>query len=186
MCSGCKAMSALRIQPLLSALPAGVLSFALPKESSQRKGNPWLGSPSGFLPLLGRPGDSHELAFGSDNANRLLPARLRCSAPLKGAKKAVRYGQPEKTAKFEISNWVAAAFGFSTPRGKRRATQGLAEQGRGLSEGRSPEFRSPRQDRVAQGTGRSPAPTPGRLFFANFLLATQKKVRSRVRRENQP
>ena len=31
--------------------------------------------------------------------------------------------------------------------------------------------------RVAQGTGRSPAPTQGRLFFAYFLLAKQKKVR---------
>lgn len=31
-------------QPLCSALPAGVLSFASPKESSQRKGDPWVGA----------------------------------------------------------------------------------------------------------------------------------------------
>ena len=34
----------------------------------------------------------------------------------------------------------------------------------------------PRQRRVAQGTLRSRALTPGRLFFAHFLLAKQKKV----------
>ena len=31
-------------RPLRSALPAGVLSFASPKESSQRKGDPWVGA----------------------------------------------------------------------------------------------------------------------------------------------
>ena len=39
--------------------------------------------------------------------------------------------------------------------------------------------------RVAQGTRQSRAPTQGRLFFAYFLLATQKKVMPRVRRGNQ-
>ena len=41
---------------------------------------------------------------------------------------------------------------LSGPHVERRATQALAEKGRGLSEGRSPEFRSPRQRRVAQGS----------------------------------
>ena len=71
--------------------------------------------------------------------------------------------------------------------GRRRATQGLAEKGRGLSEARRAEFRSPRQGRVAQGTGRSPAPTRGRLLLC--LLSSwrsKKKVMSRVRRETPP
>ena len=41
---------------------------------------------------------------------------------------------------------------LSGPHVERRATQAMAEKGRGLSEGRSPEFRSPRQRRVAQGS----------------------------------
>ena len=65
---------------------------------------------------------------------------------------------------------------FSGPLGRCRATEKLADKGRGLFEGRRPEFRSPRQFRVAQGTGQSPAPYGGRLFFGDFLLAKQKKV----------
>jgi len=59
----------------------------------------------------------------------------------------------------------SARIGLPGPLERRRATQALAEKGRGLSEGRSPEFRSPRQHRVAQGTGRSPAPTQGWPFL---------------------
>jgi len=72
---------------------------------------------------------------------------------------------------------------FSGPLGRCRATQGLAEKRRALSEPRSGELRSPRQGRVAQGTGRSPAPTRGRLLL--WLLSSwrnKKKVRPRVRR----
>ena len=47
----------------------------------------------------------------------------------------------------------------------RRATQVLAEKGRGLFDGRSPEFRSPRQYRVAQGTRRSRAHNLGSPFL---------------------
>ena len=54
---------------------------------------------------------------------------------------------------------------FSWPLGRCRATQALADKGRGLSEGRSPEFRSPRLRRVAQGTRRSRAPTQGWPFL---------------------
>ncbi len=73
--------------------------------------------------------------------------------------------------KHPISLWTPLG-----PLGRCRATEKLAEKGRGLFEGRRPEFRSPRQFRVAQGTGRSPAPNGGRLFFGDFLLAKQKKV----------
>ena len=154
-------MRGYRLLPLLSALRAGVLSFASPKESSQRlllaqlKGDPVVGTPAGFLALLGRPGGSHELACGSNNANRLPPAYLRCSAPLKGVQKASRNralstkwnpAVDQEAVPLVEPGW------FTGPRGRRRATQGFAEKGRGLSEAHRAEFRSPREDRVAQGT----------------------------------
>jgi len=71
--------------------------------------------------------------------------------------------RPPKTA--ILSRRPQHPFRFTGPLGRRRATQALADKGRGLSEGRSPEFRSPRQRRVAQGTGRGPAPTQGCLFL---------------------
>jgi hypothetical protein len=95
--------------------------------------------------------------------------------------------------------------GFAGPLGRRRATQALAEKGRGLSEPRSGEFRSalndaqhreevplgcPRQRRVAQGTGRSPAPTQGWPFlwllsFAHTKESTPARKAEHNGRENQ-
>ena len=156
-------------RPLLSALRAGVLSFASPKESSQRKGDPVVGAPSGFLALLGRPGGSHELACGSNNANRLPPAHLRCSAPLKGTGKASRNQATSEKLKTVLEpGW------FTGPLGRCRATQGFAEKGRGLSEGQRPEFRSPRQSRVAQGTGVA-GTDPGSPSFCLLFLGEARK-----------
>ena len=45
-------------------------------------------------------------------------------------------------------------------------------------------FASRPAHRVAQGTGQRPAPTQGRLFFAYFILAKQKKVRRASSAEN--
>ena len=173
-----------RSQTLLSALRAGVLSFASPKESSQRKGDPWVGAPSGFLALLGEPGGSHELACGSNNANRLPPARLRCSAPLKGAGKASRAQRLPQTsdAKFgrkkcTNTNPLLAPSRFTGPLERCRATQGLAEKGRGLSEGRRAEFRSPRQSRVAQGT-RAAGTDPGSPFLCLLSFGEAKESKA--------
>ena len=146
------------------------------------------------LPLLGSAGVLPKLACGSNKASRLPPHRLRCSAPSKGTRKASRHDdrRPQKVrccgalTKKAKNQAVPCQnpVGVNSPRGRCRATQVLAEKGRGLSEAHRAEFRSPRQRRVAQGTGRSPAPTPGRLLFAYFFLAKQEKVMSRVRREN--
>ena len=75
---------------------------------------------------------------------------------------------------------------FRGPCGRRRAAQEPADEGRGLSEARRAEFRSPRRFRAAQGTGRSPAPDGGCLFFGYFLLAKQKKVCPPVNGGTQP
>ncbi len=171
-------MVVLPFQPLFSALRAGVLSFASPKESSQRKGDPWVGAPSGFLALLGEPGGSHELACGSNNANRLLPARLRCSAPLKGTRKASRNQAPSNELNAAIAQKVepqVESGWFVGPLGRCRATQGLAEKGRGLFEAQRAEFRSPRQQRVAQGTPEG-GTDPGVTFsLATFFWANKRK-----------
>jgi len=52
----------------------------------------------------------------------------------------------------EIEHFPVEPGRLSGPHVERRATQAMADKGRGLSEGRSPEFRSPRQRRVAQGS----------------------------------
>ncbi len=171
-----------RLLALLSALRAGVLSFASPKESSQRKGDPMVGAPSGFLPLLGEPGGLPELACGSNKASRIPPARLRCSAPLKGVRKASRDRAPSEKLSAAVTqqncqkaNPSAESGRFTGPLERCRATQGLAEKGRGLSEGQRPEFRSPRQSRVAQGT-RAAGTDPGSpSSLATFFLATQEE-----------
>ena len=61
------------------------------------------------------------------------------------------------------------------PHVARQATQVLAEKGRGLFEGCSPEFRSPRQCRVAQGTRRSRAHNLGSPSFWLLFLGEARK-----------
>ena len=95
-------MSLVIAQAWGSALLAGVLSFASPKESSQRKGDPWLCARLRRVPCAtrnaGHPRSTSsrcfaslrarlaKLACGSDNASRMPPALLRCSARHKGPK----------------------------------------------------------------------------------------------------
>ena len=64
---------------------------------------------------------------------------------------------------------------FSGPLGRRRATQALADKGRALSEGQSPELRSPRQRRVAQGTRAAGADLGSPSSLATFFLAKQEE-----------
>ena len=174
---------------LFSALTAGVLSFASPKESSQRKGDPRVDA--GLRPVpcatrrAGHPKSTSSRCFASlrarlrnsglrpsDSPRRLPPARLRCSASSRGTRQGVaarraclKNGLLRSTGNFGQNRNRFNGDRLAGPLGRRRATQGLAEKGRALSEGQSPELRSPRQHRVAQGTGRSPAPTQGCLFL---------------------
>jgi len=178
------------LRALFSALWAGVLSFASPKESSQRrgvslpkaKGDPQVGAGLRPVPCATRQaGRLAKLACGSNTASRRPPARLRCSAPLRGTRKASRDQAPSKKLNAAVdrkkcpkmkppleSGW------FAGPLERCRATQGLAEKGRGLSEGRSPEFRSPRQSRVAQGTGAA-GTDPGSPSFCLLFLGEARK-----------
>ncbi len=74
---------------------------------------------------------------------------------------------------------------FSPSRRQRRATEGFAERARGLSEGRSPEFRSAREDRVAQGTGEAGADA-GSPSFCLLFLGEARKSKARRKRETPP
>jgi hypothetical protein len=68
---------------------------------------------------------------------------------------------------------------FAGPFGRRRATQALAEKGRALFEGRSPELRSPRQRRVAQGTRAAGADLGSPSSLATFFLAKARRKYAR-------
>ena len=68
---------------------------------------------------------------------------------------------------------------FAGPLGRRRATQALADKGRALSEGQSPELRSPRQRRVAQGTRVAGADLGVAFFLATFSWPRKKKYARR-------
>jgi len=85
-------------------------------------------------------------------------------------------GRPRKTAIF--ARQPQPSIRFTGPLERRRATQAGAGKGRALSEPRSGELRSPRASRVAQGTGRSPAPTQGCLFLWLLSFWQQKESMS--------
>jgi hypothetical protein len=178
-----------------SALLAGVLSFASPKESSQRKGDPKVGAPSGFLALLGEPGGCGTRATPSNSPRRRPPARLRCSAPLMGARKASTgnrfaekidsYGQPGKTAKNEISWSFVDASLLPLTRGRPGGgwfpgpLEGAEQRRVWRIKGEDclrakPEFRSPRQPRVAQGTGAA-GTAPGSPFLCLLSFGEAKE-----------
>ncbi|MPM65206.1 hypothetical protein SDC9_112099 [bioreactor metagenome] len=73
---------------------------------------------------------------------------------------------------------------FSGPLGRCRATQALADKGRALSEGQSPELRSPRQRRVAQGTRAAGADLGSPSSLATFFLAKQEESTPAGQRRN--
>jgi len=167
--------------------------FAGKKKVAKEKATP--GSASGcarFLALLVGPGGSHELACGSDNASRLPPARLCCSAPPKGARKrlgstelpliALLWSTPKKGQKSKSFQHRFSTGRFSGPLGRCRATQGFADKGRALFEGRSPELRSPRESRVAQGTGAAGTDPGSPSSLLTFFLATQEESKTRLKR----
>ena len=142
-----------------------------------------------------------KLAFGSNNASRLPPAFLRCSAPSTGTPKASMlsprapktdsHGQPEKTAKNEICySGTQAQSRVVSPGPLRGAEQRRGWRIKGEDCLRAkPEFRSalsdakhreevllgcPRQSRVAQGTGAA-GTDPGSPSFCLLFLGEARK-----------
>ena len=165
------------------------------KKVAKEKATPGA-APFGFLALLGRPGTprvlpraaSHrsgralpELTCGSDKASRHPPARLRCSAPSTGTRKASvfnrghlnlnSHGQPEKKPKNKTLSLAKDA----SPGPLRGAEQRRGWRKRGEDCLRAqPEFRSPRQSRVAQGTGAA-GTDPGSPFLCLLSFGEAKE-----------
>ena len=170
-----------------SALRAGVLSFASPKESSQRKGDP--GGGAGFAGSL-RYSECRAACLNSPAAQtrqadcprpscvaqRLPrgPQRRPCSTVL--PKKPDFHGQPGKTPKIEIHySGTQAQTRIVSPGPLRGAEQrrGWREKGEDCLRAK-PEFRSPRQSRVAQGTGAA-GTDPGSPSFCLLFLGEARK-----------
>jgi hypothetical protein len=169
-----------------SALLAGVLSFASPKESSQRKSDPRVGA--GFAGPLRYSAGRAAAELGASPLKQSSPKAPGQPALLSASQgdpksvsgpNAVRrtecYGRPKKRAKNEKppveSGW------FTGPLERRRVTQTLAEKGRGLSEAQRAEFRSPRQRRVTQGTGVAGA-DPGSPFLCLLSFGEAKESKT--------
>jgi hypothetical protein len=149
---------------------------------------------AGFPPLLGKPGGCGTRPCGPQTVLADYPRPACVARRLQGGPRKASRRKCHGKNRLLRSTGKNAHFlrcqlfrdRCSGPLERRRATQALAEKGRGLSEGRSPEFRSPRQRRVAQGSPRSGPPTQGRLLL--WLLSSwrsKKKVCPRVRRGNQ-
>ena len=136
----------------------------------------WAGAPREyFFPMLRIAQGAAELAATRlKQSSPFFRPNLRCSASHKGPGK--RHGTTSGSlfqTLFRVSSLGVRR--FSPSRRQRRATEGFAERARGLSEARRAEFRSARPNRVAQGTGRSPASTRVAFFFAYFLLGEARR-----------
>ena len=166
-----------------SALLAGVLSSCFAKKKvAKEEGDPRVGALR--VPCATRQtGRLAKLACGSDNASRP-PARLRCSAPLMGTRKASVgnqhdlnwhcYGQPEKTAKNEIHRLIVDA--LPGPLGGAEQRRGWRKKGEDCLRAK-PEFRSPRQHRVAQGTPEG-GTDPGSPFLCLLSFGEAKESKT--------
>ena len=178
--------------PWLRFSPLGeLLSFASPKESNQRKGDP-TSLPCGF-PIWRaragapptRPGTGHRTPRAAElgHGSALFPPTHAKSAALKG-------NNPRCRPRVMPSHRQALAHAWK-PLVCRREAHLCGEKRRGVSELRS----EPRFVRLARASSRA-APrgehrrgaegrhTRGGFFFGDFLLATQKKVtRPQAKRE---
>ena len=159
---------------LCSALPAGVLFLVWPRKSSQKEGHPWVGARLRRVPCATRNAGRlrNSGLRPSDSARRLPPAILRCSAPPKGPGKtsmldwwssifATSGGRPQQV--FGGEKWLCPDALWAPLRGAEQRRRGGASR-LALSEPKASLASRP-PCRVAQGTGRSPAPTQGSPFL---------------------
>ena len=175
-----------------------VLSFGEAKESAARRKRetppsherktqiPWSvpGLREYFFPMLRIAQGAAELAATRlKQSSPFIRPNLRCSASHKGPER--RHGTTSGSlfqTLFRVSSLGVRR--FSPSRRQRRATEGFAEIARGLSEARRAEFRSAREDRVAQGTGEAGADA-GSPSFCLLFLGEARKSKARLKREKQ-
>ena len=145
----------------------------------------WAGAPREyFFPMLRIAQGAAELAATRlKQSSPFIRPNLRCSASHKGPER--RHGTTSGSlfqTLFRVSSLGVRR--FSPSRRQRRATEGFAEIARGLSEARRAEFRSAREDRVAQGTGEAGADA-GSPSFCLLFLGEARKSKARLKREKQ-
>ena len=182
-------MGYLPLLALCSALRAGVLSFASPKESSQRKGDP------NFRGRLRRLPCSTRIRRG---AAELAATRLRQSSPLFPPASALLGAADEDPKPIQApllrstpkigqkSNSVELRSVLKLPSAASSSAGRPGIKGEDCLRGAAPSSAAPRGDRAAQSTRRSRATQRARPFFAYFISARRKKVMSPVNGEKQP
>ena len=166
-----------------SALLAGVLSSCFAKKKvAKEEGDPRVGAgyagPLRYSPLAG----AAELGLRPQTVLALFPpvaALLNAShrdpksVSEPGAVERIdSHGQPEKKPKIEIHRFSVDALPGPLRGAEQRRKAGGSR--RGLSEGRSPEFRSRPAFRVAQGTGNA-GTDPGSPSFCLLFLGEARK-----------
>jgi hypothetical protein len=174
-------------RPWGSALRAGVLSSCFAKKKvAKEEGDPRVGAgyagPLRYSPLAG----AAELgATPLRQSSPFFRQRLRCSAPLRGARKASR-GQtpsekqnvtvdPKKCPKLKSPS--SATDGLPGPLGGAEQRRNAGGSRRGLFEGQRPEFRSRPAFRVAQGTGAA-GTDPGSPFLCLLSFGEAKESKT--------
>ncbi len=171
---------------------AGILSFASPKESSQRKGDPNLRGRLTPTPLrYSPPAGAAELGLRPQTVLALFPpAAALLGAPHGDPKGVAGMGtvRKNKYVRRSLKNPNARRYCsnqdvFSGPLEGAEQRRNAGGFRLALSE---PQASSGKPPGVSSSAGNPAqrAPTRGRLFFAYFLLATQKKVRRPTRAEN--
>src|SRR5574343_1397350 len=141
------------MRPLGFALGARATFFLRrQEESSQRRRRPW-STPryAGFLALLGLGGGCGTRRYAAQTVLALYPPQPALLSVSQGARKTSWADQQRAFPNVVQGQQLGCALVFPVP-STAPSNVALAEKGRGLSEVRSPEFRSAREDRVAQGT----------------------------------
>jgi hypothetical protein len=163
---------------------AELLSLACPRESNQREGHPESGGPGvpGLLCAARSRREVQKLALRAQTSELLDPS---CPALL-DASHGDPKSQHQRTARLAAPNIATNStvamrseprcIGSWAPLRRAEQRSGRREKKRRCLSPKG-EFCASRLPRAAQGSPGTPGPrNRGRLFFAYFLLAKQKKV----------
>ena len=179
-------------RPLFSALRAAYFLLLRQKKVSKEKATPGLVSPSGIpcaTPDWRGLRNSARRASNSPRPFSASPcvARHLARGPANHPGSTESFGFwhfSESTVAFLSSGDARFRDAFLVPLKGAEQCRRAGGSWRGLSEGRSPEFRSRPACRVAQGTGRSPAPTWGSPSFWLLFLGEARKSTPALKAEN--
>ena len=167
-----------------SALRASHFLLLRQKKVSKEKATPGSAPLRGSLRYSALAGAAELGATPLKQSSPFFRQRLRCSAPLKGARTTSRLnrlaavvaccGRQPKKGKNQ-NGTLSTPDGLPGPLRGAEQRRNAGGSRRGLSEGRSPEFRSRPAFRVAQGTGVA-GTDPGVAFsLATFFWANKRK-----------